>query len=66
MEELSSHDALYTGYYSIVGVAVAMVIFTVHEKACLDFDIARNSEKKFQNPVIHTSRNHIDEIAEAS
>ena len=49
----------------MVGVAVAMVISTMHEKSCIDSRNARNL-KKFQNSVIHTSRNHSDEIAEVS
>ena len=53
-------------YYNMVGVAVAMVISTMHEKSCIDSHNARKFEKKFQNSVIHTSRNHNDEIAEIS
>ena len=49
----------------MVGVVVAMVIFILH-KLCIDSHNAREFEKKFQNPVIHTSRNHNDEIAEVS
>ena len=50
----------------MVGVAVAMVISTMHEKSCIDLHYARKFEKKFQNSVIQTSRNHNDEIAEVS
>ena len=50
----------------MVDVAVAMVISTMHEKSCIDSPNARKFEKKFQNSVIHTSRNHNDEIAEVS
>ena len=50
--------------YNMVGVTVAMVISTMHEKSCIDSHNARKFEKKFQNSVIHTSRNHNDEIAE--
>ena len=50
----------------MVGVAVAMVISTMHEKSCIDSHNARKFEKKFQNSVIHAFRNHNDEIAEAS
>ena len=50
----------------MVGVAVAVVflIFTMHEKSCIDSHNARKLEKKFQSSVIHTSHNHNDEIAE--
>ena len=47
--------------YNMVGVAVAMVISTMHEKSCIDSHNARKFEF-----VIHTSRNHNDEIAEVS
>ena len=50
----------------MVGVAVAMVISTMHEELCIDSRNARKFEKKFQNSVIHTSRNHNDETAEVS
>ena len=50
----------------MVGVAVAMVISTMHEKSCIDSHIARKFEKKFHNSVIHTSHNHNDEIMEVS
>ena len=51
----------------MVGVAVAMLISTMHEKSCIDSHNARKFEKKkFQNSVIHTSHNHNDEIAEVS
>ena len=53
-------------HYNMVGVAVVMVISTMHEKSCIDSHIARKFEKKFQNSVIHTSRNHNDESAEVS
>ena len=53
-------------HYNMVGVTVAMVISTMHEKSCIDSHNARKFEKKFQNSVIHTSRNHNDEIAEVS
>ena len=52
--------------YNMVGVAVAMVISTMHEKPCIDSHNAWKFEKKFQNSVIHTSRNHNDESAEVS
>ena len=52
--------------YNMVGVAVAIVISTMHEKSCIDSHNARNIWIKFQNSVIHTSRNHNDEIAEVS
>ena len=48
------------------GVAVAMVISTMHAKSCIDSHSAREFENMFQNQVIHTSRNHNDEIAEVS
>ena len=53
-------------HYNMVGVAVAMVISTMHEKSCIDSHNARKFEKKCQNSVIHTSRNHNDESAEVS
>ena len=53
-------------FYNMVGMAVTMVISTMHEKSCIDSHNARKFEKKLQNPVIHTSRNHNDEIAEVS
>ena len=54
-------------HYNMVGVAVAMVISTMHEESCLDSNNARKFEKKkFQKPVIHTSRNHDDEIVGVS
>ena len=48
--------------YNMVGVAVAMVISTMHEKSCIDSHNARKFEKSSQNSVIHTSRNHNDEV----
>ena len=57
---------LIVSIYNMVGVAVAMVISTMHEKPCIDSHNARKFEKKFQNSVIPTSRNHNDEIAEVS
>ena len=57
---------LRTADYNMVGVVVAMVISTMHEKLCIDSHNARKFDKKFQNSVIHTSRNHNDEITEAS
>ena len=50
----------------MVGVAVAIVISTMHEKSCIDLHNARKFEKKFRNSVIHTFRNNSDEIAEVS
>ena len=50
-------------YYNMVGVAVAMVISTMHEKSCIDSHNAQKFEKKIQNSVIHTSRNHNDELS---
>ena len=50
----------------MAGVVVAMMISTMHEKSCIDSHYARKFEKKFQNSVIHISRNHNDEIAEVS
>ena len=50
----------------MVGVVVAMVISTMHGKSCIDSHNAREFVKKFQNSVIHTSRNHNDKIAEVS
>ena len=50
----------------MIAVAVAMAISTMHEKACIDLHNARKVEKKFQNWLVHTSRNHNDEIAEVS
>ena len=47
-------------YYNMVGVVVAMVIFILHEKLCTGI------WKKIPNAVIHTSRNHNDEIEEVS
>ena len=47
------------------GVAVAMVISTMHE-SCIDSHNARKFEKSSKKSVIHTSRNHNDEIAEVS
>ena len=64
-EKIFSQGCIDTDY-NMVGVAVAMVIFTMHEKSCIDSHNARKFEKKFQNSVIHTSRNHSDEIAEVS
>ena len=49
--------------YNIVGVAVAMLICTMHEKSCIDLHNARKFEKRFQNAAIHISRNHNDETA---
>ena len=57
---------IYKYYYNMVGVAVAMVISTTHEKSCIDSHNAKKFKKKFQNSVIHTSRNHSDEIAKVS
>ena len=55
----------YDKYYNMVGVAVTMVISTMHEKLCIDSHNAWKFEKipKFS---IHTSHNHNDEIAEVS
>ena len=39
----------------MVGVTVAMVISTMHEKSCIESHNARKFEK---NSVIHASRNH--------
>ena len=36
-------------YYNMVGEAVVMVISTMHEKSCIDSDIARKFEKS-SNP----------------
>ena len=52
--------------YNMVGVAVDKVISTMHEKSCIYSQSARKFEKKFQNSVIHTSRNHNDEFTEVS
>ena len=49
----------------MVGVAATMVIFTMHEKSCIDSHNAWICTK-FQNLVIHTFRNYNDEIAEVS
>ena len=62
---MSYHVILYI-YYNIVGVAVAMVISTMHEKSCIDLHNAQKFEKKFQNSVIHTSRKLNDENAKVS
>ena len=57
-------------HYNMVGVAVAMVISTMHEKSCIDSHNARKFEKspKIQSfaSFIRTTRNHNDEIAEVS
>ena len=53
-------------FYNLVDVAVAMVISTMHENACIDSHNARKFLKKFQNSVIHTFSNHNDEIAVVS
>ena len=53
-------------HYNMVGVAVAMLISTMHEKSCIDSHNAWKFEKKFHNSVIHTSRNQNDEIVEKS
>ena len=50
-------------HYNMVGVAVAMVISTMHEKSCIDSHNAWKFEKSKKNTVIYTSRNHNDEIA---
>ena len=50
----------------MVGVAIAMVISTMHEKSCIDSHNAQKFEKKLQKSVIHTSRNYNDESAEVS
>ena len=47
--------------YNIVGVAVAVLISTMHEKSCIDLHNAPKFEKRFQNAAIHISRNHNDE-----
>ena len=62
----SPWNVIAVWYYNMVGVVVAMVISTMHEKSCIDSHNARGIWKKFQNSVIHTSRNHSDEIAEVS
>ena len=51
-------------HYNMAGVAVAIAVSTMHGKSYIDSHNARKSEKKFQNPVIRTSRNQNDEIAE--
>ena len=43
-----------------------MVISAMHEKSCIDSHSAWEYEKKFQNAAISISRNHYDEISEAS
>ena len=50
----------------MVGLAITMVISTMHEKSCIDSHNARKFEKKFEKSVIHTSRNYNDESAELS
>ena len=41
-------------YYNMVGVAVAMVIFTMHEKSCIDSHNARKFEKSYKiQPYTH-------------
>ena len=49
-------------HYNMVGVVVAMAISTMHDR----FAQCMENWKKFQNSVIHTSRNHNDEIVEVS
>ena len=51
-------------YYNMVGVAVSMVIFTMHKNSCIDLLNARKLKKKFQTSIIHTSRSHNDDIVE--
>ena len=47
----------------MVGVDVAMMVSTMREKSCIDLHNARKFEKKkFQNSVIHISRNPNDGI----
>ena len=47
--------------YNIVGLAVAMVISTMHEKIMHRFAQCTEIFKKLQNSVIHISLNHNDE-----
>ena len=54
---------IFTYDHNKFGVAVAMNISKMHEKSCIDSHNARKFEKKIQNSVIHTSRNHNDAIA---
>ena len=49
---------------NIVGVAVAMMISTMHEKSCID-SLNRGQFKNIQTSIIHISRSHNDEIVEA-
>ena len=54
-------------FHNRVCVAVAMVIFAIHENLCIDFHNARKFEIDFQNYcVIHISRNNYNEITKAS
>ena len=47
-------------HYNIFGMAVSIVISTIHEKACTDVHSAQKFEK--QNWVIHRSCNHNEKI----
>ena len=50
----------------MVGMTVVVVVSTMHEKSCIiSHDAGKFEKKKFQNWVIHTSRNDNDNIAEA-
>ena len=44
--------------YNMIGVAVATVVSTVHEKSWVDLYIARKFEQNIPNSIIHISRNH--------
>ena len=47
----NTHTIMFDPDYNMVGVAVAMVISTMHEKSCIDSHNARKFEKssKFQS-----------------
>ena len=63
-KNVNTTQPYFGAYYNMVGVAVAVVISTMHEKSCIDSHNARKFENKIQNWVIHRSRNHNDEIVE--
>ena len=46
-----SWDILYVWDYNMAGVAVAMVISTMHVKSCIDTHNVRKLEEKFQRSV---------------